>query len=121
MYIRRDGGVQGPLRPLAIKDVVEQKYQKVAILHMTFFVAMKAFVGVKLNGALRCMSIRVAVTWGSFVRVLSITVAIMNVFSCTTGIIGVEPFSITFSMISFLSRKERMESRRHEVKSWNRK
>eukprot|EP00795_Rhopilema_esculentum_P003138 gene3138-1443_t len=29
VFIRRDGGVQGPLRPLAIKDVLEQKYQKI--------------------------------------------------------------------------------------------
>ena len=40
MFIRRDGSVQGPLWPRAIKDIVIEKFTKVSYTVRTFILYM---------------------------------------------------------------------------------
>ena len=62
-------------------------------------------------------SIRVMTTERCFMRALSIMDAIIEVCSRTPEIFVVNPFWISVSMNSFLARKEKIESRRHEVRT----
>ena len=62
-------------------------------------------------------SIRVMTTDRCFMRALSIMDDIIEVCSRAPEIFGVSPFLIFVSINSFLARKEKIESRRHEVKT----